>query len=314
LTGLLRGWIVESAATSGGKMFRFAQSLLLALAVIVPAGVTPASAQACWIVPGFYVDTDLGPGVSPGLVINVAGMPCWADVRLLALPGQSFDPYTRSFYEDQLEPLQGPPPYDKPNGCPYAAGEAVDMKDQYDQWYPGTIVSANPDCGYQVDYWVGRQKKSFGAYHADLRAATLPMPLLTDPGAGPEPDHVIQACTTGTRAADLLGDDPDTMLKRALVGAINSNQNTVKDFSVAFESLIEGEGTLAAPGSDAAHRYQNAATGAVIHRYRMVLTTCEEDTEYSGPPFITRHRIDQSCYDDIFGEFVCTIDDARTLS
>ncbi|MHB1102476.1 MAG: hypothetical protein ACYC0C_06810 [Devosia sp.] len=297
-------------------MLRPALMILLAVVGTAAVSITPAAAQTCIFVPGDYVDADPGEGVSPALVMQMTvSTQCWADLRVLAVPGQDFNPRIIQIYEDQLELLVGQLPYDKPNGCPYAAGEAIDLKDQYGQWYPGTIVSASPDCGYQVDYWVGQQKKSFGALHADLRPVSLPMPPRLDPaGPGPKPDHIVQACTTGARAADLLGDDPDTTLKRALVGAINSNQNTVKDFSVEFESLIEGEGTLAAPGSDAAHRYQNAATGAAIHRYRMVLTTCEEDTEYSGPPFITRHRIDQSCYDDIFGEFVCTIDDARTLS
>ena len=296
-------------------MLRFIQGLIVMLAVIVTAGSVPALAQSCWIAPGSYVDTDPGEGVSPGLVMTVAGMPCWADVRLLALPDQPFDPYTRSFYEYDLAPLDGPPPYDKPNGCPYAAGEPVDMKDQYDTWYPGVIASASRDCGYQVDYWMGAQQKSFGASHADLRPASLVPPVI-DPKLLPGPDGVppvvVEACTNGPKLADLGGDDADSRFRFAVVEAINSNQ-TGADFSVGFESLVEGESVVATPGSDAARRYQDAASGAAIHRYRMVLSICEEDRDYGGAPYVVRYRYDQSCYNDMFGGFVCSIDSAKKL-
>ena len=284
--------------------------------MLLPPGVLPAAAQTCWVAPGLYVDTDTGDGVAPGLVMNVAGMPCWADVRLLALPGQPFDPYTRSLYEDQLTSLDGPPPYDKPNGCPYAAGEFVDMKDQYDVWYPGIIASASRDCSYSVDYWVGQQQKSFGAYHADLRASTLPMPKVdpsTELGPNGEPRILIQACTNGAKIADLGGEGPEAQLKRAMLDAVNTRRGSGANFSVAFESLVEGEGVVASPGSDVARRYQDAASGAVIRRYRMVLSLCEEDLLYGEPPSTVRYRYDQSCYDDIFGDLVCAIDNTKSL-
>lgn len=280
-------------------------SLSLALVVSLLLA-SSAAAQTCTLSAGEYVDTDpRDEAVSPAYVLEASGDPCYVTVRMLTLPGEAFDAYTPAFYEMFLQPLAGPPPYDKPYGCPYAPGDAADLRDQYGEWYPATITSSDRYCGYQVDYWVGTAIKSFGATDYDLRPATLVPPSQAELAEA----EANKFCPPGGALADYAGGDLDSLVRHGIVTEIS--QSVQAEASVVFDKLRGGETAVASAGSIYHSRNPDASVGTVIYPYRIEVTVC-----VPGEPerSLSRFALDYSCYTDRFGDFICRRDAGRPLN
>lgn len=289
-------------------MLRLA-SLLLALIVSLLLA-SSAAAQTCTISAGEYVDTDpRDDAVAPAYVLEASGDPCYVIVRMLTLPGEPFDAYTPAFYEQFLQPLAGPPPYDKPYGCPYAPGDAADLRDQYGDWYPATVTGSDRYCGYQVDYWMGTELKSFGATDYDLRPATLAPPSAADLAVAEEQAEANRLCPPGGTLADYSGDDLEALVKRGIVTEIS--QSMQADANVAFDRLRAGETAVASAGSIYQSRNPDASLDTTIYPYRIEVTVC-----VPGEPArtLSRFALDYSCYADRFGDFACRRDAGRPLN
>ena len=284
----------------------FALAALVASLALAPS----ALAQACTVAAGDYVDTDPNDAVvSPAYVIEAGGDPCYVTVRLLALPGHVFDAYTPAFYEIFLQPLAGPPPYDKPYGCPYAPGDAADLRDQYGDWYPATVTGSDRYCGYEVDYWMGTERKSFGATDSDLRPPTLAPPSAADLAQADAEAEANKFCPPGGSVADYPGDDVEAFVRRGVVTEIGQQLNA--DVSVVFDRLRAGETAVASQGSVYHSRNPDASLDTTIYPYRMEVTVC-----VPGEPerTLSRFALDYSCYADRFGDFVCRRDAGRPLN
>lgn len=279
---------------------------VLAVAAFVAAmAVAPAFAEPCSVAPGDYVDADLRDEVvSPAIVLEASGDPCYVTVRVLAVPGEPFDAYTPAYYEEFLQPLAGPPPYDKPYGCPYAPGDLVDLRDQYNTWYPGRVTGSDRYCGYDAEYWMDNQWKTFGAVDADLRPATLPMPTPEEIEVIEREALVMQSCGEGGEPDDYADDD----VKYAIASEVAEQLNLPT--SVFFDRMLVGETATASDGSVYQQRNPDAAHGATIYPYRVDVSICVPSAPAAE---VSRFRLDYSCYTDRFQTFVCRRDASRSL-
>jgi len=278
---------------------------LAALACLAALWAAPVLGAACTVVPGDYVDADPGAAVAAAYVIEASGDPCYVTVRVLTLPGQPFDDRTPATYEENLSPLAGAPPYDKPFGCPYAPGEPVDLRDQYGTWYPGRVTDSDRYCGYDAEYWMDNQWKTFGAYDADLRPATLAMPTPEELVIIEQEAAALAACPEGGTVEDYAGDDVKHQITAEIIEKLGE-----ATMSVFFDRTLTGETAVASDGSVHQSRYPNAARNATITPYRVDVTLCVPAVPVAET---SRFSLDYSCYSDRFQTFVCQRDSSRAI-
>jgi hypothetical protein len=282
--------------------------LAFLVAVSFALSSSAALAQVCTYSAGEYVDVDPLDPVVPAIVIEAGGDPCYVTVRVLAVPGQPFDPYTPAYFAEYISPLVGAPPYDKPYGCPYAPGDAVDLRDQYGNWYPGRVTSSDRYCGYAAEYWMGLDLKTYGAIDSDLRPPTLAPPTEGQLAAAEEAALEAMFCPPGGTAADYPGDDVEAMMRRGVVAEIS--RNMYADAHVRFDSVRAGETSVATEGTMARTRNPDASVGSTIYPFRLQVTVC-----VSAEPIaeLSRFALDYTCYTDIFGDFACRRDAGRPI-
>ncbi len=283
--------------------------LVIAGAMLTACLLAPAAlAETCTLAPGDYVDADSGGGVSPAMVLEATGDPCYVTVRVLMVEGQPFDAYAQGFYQSALTQLVGVPPYDKPFGCPYAPSDKADLHDQYGEWRAATILSSDRYCSYRVEYWLGTQTKQFGATDLDLRPPSVPPPTAEEIRNGEEQRTEVQNCPAGGRAVDYAGEAIEDHVKQAVATEIAEQQGN--DPSVYFDKVRAGETAIASPGSILQSRNPEASVGSTIYAYRLDVTVCRPGTPERT---LSRFRIDYSCYTDRFGDFACRRDATRQL-
>lgn len=274
----------------------------------------PAAALAqgtCWIVEGEFVDTQPGVGEKPGYIVSVEGNEerCWGNVRLLTPPGEVFADRTASYYSNELEPLMVPPDTARAFGCPYGAGDQVDMlangpewnavEQTGDTWVPAEIMRAEESCRYAVVAYAGGDPVTFNPLHDQLRPARLARLTLQQIDDQRTAHNDATTCVPGGDAASYPGESLEAMTQRGAVAQILKAFSTA---SVYLDPPTIGVPGKATSGSAFELRYPMAMPDTEVYPVRVDALVC---TPASPRKSEQRWAFEFVCYADRFDTFVC---------
>lgn len=259
-----------------------------------------AAAADCKFKPGDYVGVAWAAETNvPAVILSVLDN-CRYEFRFIARPGEAYFLYPQTTNEVNLVPLDGPPPYDNPFGCPFRDFEPVDIRAEGD-WRRGMVTTVLSDCTLQSVYVnaagaaMPRNIDQFS--YADVRPAQLTPLTLEEVAALLEQTKELATCPVGDDPAG-FGEGPDGVVKHRIVEALDGQYE--ESVTVRFEGVRKG--TEATITGDVLQLYPDAAIGGTLTPFRADVRYCVETK-----PLREDHHmaIDYHCYPDAFGDTVC---------
>jgi hypothetical protein len=219
------------------------------------------------------------------------------------------DYYAPSYFDFLLRPHDGPLPYDKPYGCPYAPNDNVDvLSDDDGQWHRGNVVSTDENCAFSVALYSATNELDPDAAQRiagdHLRATQLAAPSDQDIANA----RAAGMCQSGDTAADTTGGDPESLMKHGVVADLD--RRTSETNHVTFENVRAGRTSVIADGGTFATNHPDAVIGDSMHPYRITVSVCTDGQAQLQP---LHFSFDYACYANAFGEGICEQTAARQL-
>lgn len=273
--------------------------LLIGLAGAALLG-SAASGAECKFKPGDYVGVAWATETNvPGMILTVLDN-CRYEFRWLARDGEAYFLYPQTTSEENLQPLEGPPPYDNPFGCPFRESDPVDIRADGD-WRRGFVVTVDANCALQTVYVnaagaaVPRPIDQFS--YADIRSPQLTPLTAVEVAKLLEDTQKLATCPAGDDPAK-FGSGLTAVVKQRIVEALDAQYTDL--VTVRFGELRKG--TEAKITGDVLQLYPDAALGGTLTPFRADVSYCVE----TKPAREDHHvALDYHCYPDAFGDTAC---------
>ncbi len=274
----------------------------LVLALVLLAGAafaapTAVLAEDCPIREGQIVESTLD-GKHYVILSLTPSSGCLVEYRSVDPYTGPFDPYINGMLGDFLTPYDGPVANTKQFGCPWEAGDVIDLSTP-GGWQPATILQSDKTCAYAVEYYDNGLPTPVKVSPSDandvIRTGSLRQPSENE-------IETAKVCPPGGTSDDYADDSVDSRFKRAIIA--DANKRHREPVNMYFDKIRYGQMKVIEENSQSAFDYPDAMVGSELYPFRLDVRICIDS---SGRPNMLSSVEDYDCYTDQFGDFLCRL-------